>query len=831
MSELSKQALKVENNQQFPNNNAGLITPSNLRGFNEDMIDSTVNQATYTADSASFDSRINAISSSIDTGSLLVTASFNNGTRDLTFTKGDSSTFAVNIPDASGSVLPPGVVSGSSQIILTNTTGNLGGNRITGSVQSAISSSYAVTASFALNAGGADTGSLIVTASNDFSQITFTKGDASTFQLDVTPRRVVETVKNKNGFMAKGTPVYVSGSTGNELHVYAADAGDPTRVPATFILDQNLNTDESGLGILSGFINGVDTSLFAEGANIYLAVGGGYTDTQPTGSAFVQKLGNVVKSDLNGSGVISGAGRVNALPNIQSGYAWVGDGNGVPQAISTASWDAHADLTSLNAFTASQEILNNTFATTGSNNFVGNQDIDGSVTSSISLSNLIANPQTITDNVVVGPDNNGFIVGPTSISGTITVEGDSEVFVFSPPTTIDTSVFATTGSNTFTGGQTINGALTVNGFTSSFDQVKITDVFYVSQSAQKENRFQFANDGRLDVDWPAGNYFRMQNGAFQFGTNNGIGMFFDYPGIKFQPTEIPQNHAMAISSQPSQFPSLNFEPYTGSCAGIIYNQTNTSTTPTYLMVGAKYSSSFDETLYTDLSFFASGSLTASLEQGHVWVGNANGRTYSLPTSSFAGAGLGSNTFTDTQFITGSTAKNLLQVGSGTIVGLKVDTSQTGTNKVVQIYDSLYVSNPSQQAQIVVDYVSANLNSTLTHNSLSFTSASVVTATYGTYIDYNNLLIGNSNDINGVYFNEPAGNIGMFYGTPYVSSTSSLYLNTNDNEWYVTGSVNMKDTLNLASQNPLPAGAVGDLATSGSALYFHDGSSWRQVSLI
>ena len=55
------------------------------------------------------------VSSSV-TGSSVITASFNNSTRNLTFTKGDSSTFAVNIPDASGSVLPSGVVSGSSQL-------------------------------------------------------------------------------------------------------------------------------------------------------------------------------------------------------------------------------------------------------------------------------------------------------------------------------------------------------------------------------------------------------------------------------------------------------------------------------------------------------------------------------------------------------------------------------------------------------------------------------------------------------------------------------------------------------------------------------------------
>jgi uncharacterized coiled-coil protein SlyX len=38
-----------------------------------------------------------------ESGSFLVTASFDNGTRNLTFTKGDASTFSLNIPDVSGS--------------------------------------------------------------------------------------------------------------------------------------------------------------------------------------------------------------------------------------------------------------------------------------------------------------------------------------------------------------------------------------------------------------------------------------------------------------------------------------------------------------------------------------------------------------------------------------------------------------------------------------------------------------------------------------------------------------------------------------------------------
>jgi hypothetical protein len=54
MSEISKQALKVDNSTSFPNNTTGYISPTILRAFNVNMIDSLVEQAGYTANSASW---------------------------------------------------------------------------------------------------------------------------------------------------------------------------------------------------------------------------------------------------------------------------------------------------------------------------------------------------------------------------------------------------------------------------------------------------------------------------------------------------------------------------------------------------------------------------------------------------------------------------------------------------------------------------------------------------------------------------------------------------------------------------------------------------------
>lgn len=123
MAEISKQALKVDNNQSFPNNNNGAITPSILRAFNTNMIDSMVDEIGYNVDSASWNSSIsqlNAFSASaqsLTTGSLLVTASAVSNV--ITFTKGNGSTFNVTVADTTD-LGPLNQFTASAQISLNN---------------------------------------------------------------------------------------------------------------------------------------------------------------------------------------------------------------------------------------------------------------------------------------------------------------------------------------------------------------------------------------------------------------------------------------------------------------------------------------------------------------------------------------------------------------------------------------------------------------------------------------------------------------------------------------------------------------------------------------
>jgi hypothetical protein len=107
------------------------------------------------------------------TGSSLVTASFSGNT--LTFTKGDSSTFGVIIPDVSGS----SISTGSLMV-----TGSVAGNILTFTKGDATQFSLTV-ATGSGGGGSTDTGSLMVTGSVNVNVLTFTKGDGSTFDLTV----------------------------------------------------------------------------------------------------------------------------------------------------------------------------------------------------------------------------------------------------------------------------------------------------------------------------------------------------------------------------------------------------------------------------------------------------------------------------------------------------------------------------------------------------------------------------------------------------------------------------------------------------------------------
>lgn len=156
----------------------------------------------------------------------------------------------------------------------------------------------------------------------------------------------------------------------------------------------------------------------------------------------------------------------------------------------TFSQSVDSRLDNLQLFTSSQEDLNQTFATTGSNTFKDNQTISGSLNVSESIiSQVYINPKTL-NGFTVPDGHNAMLVGPVDINGSVTLEGDSSLLILDKITlpdgllsssvtdfntfseSVDTRIdniqniggtYATTGSNIFRGNQEITGSVLISG--------------------------------------------------------------------------------------------------------------------------------------------------------------------------------------------------------------------------------------------------------------------------------------------------------------------------------------------------------------------------------
>lgn len=127
------------------------------------------------------------------------------------------------------------------------------------------------------------------------------------------------------GTIAKGTPVYVTGSvgSGSTVEIAPADAASSGTMPAIGLTTTSLAVNATGYVRVMGVLTGLNTSGYTINGTTYIASGGGLTATRPTGSTvLVQNIGRVIR--VNGSTgeiLVLGPGRSNDVPNlIGTGY-------------------------------------------------------------------------------------------------------------------------------------------------------------------------------------------------------------------------------------------------------------------------------------------------------------------------------------------------------------------------------------------------------------------------------------------------------------------------------------------------------------------------------
>ena len=128
--------------------------------------------------------------------------------------------------------------------------------------------------------------------------------------------------------LAKCDVVYVSGISGNTTIVSKADADDATKMPAFGVVAAAASLNNPVDIYTFGTLSNINTSGFAIGDILYVSTTAGQlTATPPTGeSALIQNIAKVTRVDNSaGSIKISGAGRTNSTPNLNTGRLFVGN--------------------------------------------------------------------------------------------------------------------------------------------------------------------------------------------------------------------------------------------------------------------------------------------------------------------------------------------------------------------------------------------------------------------------------------------------------------------------------------------------------------------------
>ncbi len=142
--------------------------------------------------------------------------------------------------------------------------------------------------------------------------------------------------------LSAGDVVYISGVSGNTTVVAKADSDDSNKMPAFGVSKETVSVNANVRVVNFGSIGGLDTSAYSEGDELFVSdVAGQLTGIAPTGEASaLQKMAKVTRSDNSaGSITVMGAGRSNAVPNLNEGRLFVGNSSNKAVADGTVHVD------------------------------------------------------------------------------------------------------------------------------------------------------------------------------------------------------------------------------------------------------------------------------------------------------------------------------------------------------------------------------------------------------------------------------------------------------------------------------------------------------------
>lgn len=506
---------------------ASLVTSiDNLNQFSASALVSITNLNSATASLFTSVNNINSTTASLNTSAslALVTASFDNGTRNLTFSKGDTTTFSVNIPDVSGS--GAGFLTTASFNAYTSSNdqrvSSLEVN--SGSVNISVSNLNNATASLFTSASLA-----IVTASITNDDITFTKGDGSQFTIQVATgsfalsssyaetaslaqfaQDIIVVAKNTTGAqLNKGTIVRIIGATGdNPLIQTASWDNDSTSANTLGFLYENIANDGFGKVITQGTLLGIDTDPvlgYAAGQVLYLSSSGQYTNVVPPAPFHEVRLGQVLRAQQNNGSVyvlVQNGYELSELHDVDINTGSLATNNLLAYNSASGQWE-NKTLTQVGATTTSSF---NSYTSSNDQRVSSLETNSGSVNTSIT--NINSATASLFTSASLALTTASFDNGTRNLTFT---KGDASTFVVNIPdvsgSTINTGSFATTGSNNFVGDQIITGSLILSSSAAVELQVMGNSVF--TGSARGNVIALTISSNTASMDLSLSNYFTL----------------------------------------------------------------------------------------------------------------------------------------------------------------------------------------------------------------------------------------------------------------------------------------------------------------------------------
>jgi len=438
MSEISKGALTSENNSSFPNNNTGYITPTILRTFNQDMIDSLVDEISYTADSASVNTKITNLqnwSSSLDNDYVSETQ-FNAYTSSQTAESASFNT-RINSLDPSGSAAAILSLNAATASLYAYTASNdakwntLGGQ--TGSYVTEAESGSFVTS---VLAGGTPNVISVTKGNGTINTVTINNVTSASFAVSSSlAQNLVIIARNGNpSTLAAGTVVHITGASGdNPIFNTASFNTELLSANTLGVLRQSAASGADVDVLVNGIVTGVNTDPalgYVAGDIIYLSSSGQFTRVQPQAPNQVVTLGQVLRAQQNNGSIyvnINNGWELNELHNVAINSA--ANGDVLVYRSASGLWTNSSSI----------ELGN---ATTGSNTFNGNQSITGSVSLTGDITARSASFQYVqtiyeTASVIYSTGSNQFgdqltdtqiLSGSTQVQGLFTVNGVSPIY-------------------------------------------------------------------------------------------------------------------------------------------------------------------------------------------------------------------------------------------------------------------------------------------------------------------------------------------------------------------------------------------------------------------